>query len=267
MAARGSDARGEPARGGADDAREGRRDRGPAVQSVPCRWPQGRQPHGGGADVPLPAETIPGRKSRRGFRGGDRDGAPGDAPVRFHARRDRCAAGLHRQSRRELSVGVLGVAIEDRDPALGRLDQNLVAAANRVGGTALLETIHHGHLGEGRALGQNGVGAIEQDRLGREAALAHLPEHPGGSHAALGGHQNEDLVDVALAGELVLGPGEHALDAVEVVAGREIVVGDESRALHVRTDARVAFENEGHQRILPAQALATQFSMLASDGL
>ena len=54
-------------------------------------------------------------------------------------------------------------------------------------------------------------------------------QHPGRRHPALGGVQDKDDTAIALAIQLVLRAREHAPDPVEIVARREIVIGDKRR--------------------------------------
>ena len=119
---------------------------------------------------------------------------------------------------------VTSVAVEDGDQAFVGLDLSSSPVRISVVGSAGLEAVDQGQVGEGGALRQDGVGAVEHDGLGRHAARRHLAQHPGRGDAALGRHQHQDLSDVALAVELVGGAREGALDAVEIVAGGEVVV-------------------------------------------
>ena len=68
------------------------------------------------------------------------------------------------------------------------------------------------------------------------------------------------------AGQLVLGPREHALDPVQIVAGGKVVLGDECDSFHPASDSRMAFQLD-HRTISPATAAATQSSMDASAGV
>src|SRR5262249_23602206 len=131
---------------------------------------------------------------------------------------------------------------------------------------AVLEAIHHRQIGEGCALCEYGIGAVENDGFGRLIARCHLAQHPGGCDATLGCLQHEYLVEIALAVKLVCGPGESPFTAIPIVERREIVERDQRDACHCRTDTLVALEDDRHQTILPAMALSTQRSVLASDG-
>ena len=99
-------------------------------------------------------------------------------------------------------------------------------------------------------------------------------QHPGRRHPALGGVQDKDDTAIALAVKLVLRAREHAPDPVEIVARREIVIGDKRRPLNHGAYAGMACKLDRHQavplspagRITPASAEATQSAMLASAG-
>ena len=77
--------------------------------------------------------------------------------------------------------------------------------------------------------------------------------------------------------ELVLRAREHALDPVEIIARREIVIGDERGTFDHRANADMAGQLDRHQpasvsvpwpaTMMPASAEATQSAMLASAGL
>src|SRR5262249_20358142 len=126
--------------------------------------------------------------------------------------------------------------------------------------------VHHRQIGEGGALCEYGIGAVQNDGSRRLTARCHLAQHPGGCDATFSCLQHEYLIEIALAVKLVCGPGESPLKAIQIVARREIVGRDQRAACHCRTDTPVAFEDDGHQTILPAMALSTQRSVLASDG-
>jgi hypothetical protein len=95
---------------------------------------------------------------------------------------------------------------------------------------------------EGCALCEDSVGAVEDDGFGRLIARRHLAQHPGGRDATFSCLQHEYLVEIALAVELVCGPGESPFDAIQIVA-REIVERDQRDACHRLTDALVALED------------------------
>src|SRR5690606_12979237 len=68
------------------------------------------------------------------------------------------------------------------------------------------------------------------------------------------------------------GPGKDAFDAIQVVAGTEVVLSDQSNPLDLWTNADMALQcHRGHAVLLsptmrPATADSTQASMLASVG-
>jgi hypothetical protein len=128
------------------------------------------------------------------------------------------------------------------------------------------EAIDQAEPGEGGALRQDRIDAVEHQPQRREAARLHLGQHPGAGDAALGLVENQDTADIALSGELVRGPAEDPLVAVEIVARAEIVGGDEGRAARRGSDAGMAGEHDRHHTIRPATAESRQRSRFARLG-
>src|SRR5262249_14940162 len=75
-----------------------------------------------------------------------------------------------------------------------------------------------------------------------------------------------NFADIALARELVLGPREHALDAVEVVARREAVLRDQRLAFDLAAHSGCGVEDLAHS-LPPWHAAATHCSIDSSAGL
>ena len=71
---------------------------------------------------------------------------------------------------------------------------------------------------------------------------------------------------IRLPGQRVARPRKHALDAVEIVAGGEVVIGNERFALDAIADADMAFEFFFHHTISPLTADAMHSSIEASAG-
>ena len=129
-----------------------------------------------------------------------------------------------------------------------RIDLDHRAVRDRLGDVAV-EPRDHGEIGERHALHHDRVDRLEHERRRHDAARLHLVQHPGRRDAALGGIEHQHAADVALAGELVLGPREHALDAVEIVARREAVLGDQRLALQLAAHAGAGVEDLGSSEL------------------
>src|SRR5204863_4971956 len=99
---------------------------------------------------------------------------------------------------------------------------------------------------EGRTLREDRVYPVEDQRLWHDAARRHLMQHPGGGDPALGGVEHEDLVGIALPGELVARARKNSFDTVEIVARAEIVGSHERRPGHRRPDAPMATQHLRH---------------------
>ena len=82
-----------------------------------------------------------------------------------------------------------------------------------------------------------------------DAARFHLVQHPSGGNPALGRIEHQNAPDIRLAHELVLGPGEYAANAIEIVARRDRV-------------PRAQLDHASR----PVQPASTQASMVASIG-
>ena len=104
-------------------------------------------------------------------------------------------------------------------------------------GDVHVEPVDERQLRERRALHHDGIGAVEQQRRRRHPARAHLAQHPRGGDTALGGVERQDPPDVALAVQRVGRAGENTPDAVEIVAGAEVVRGGQHDPRHLPADA------------------------------
>jgi len=87
-----------------------------------------------------------------------------------------------------------------------RINNQLIAGANKLGDVAIFEAITHRELRQGRTLSQDCVGTIEQDRFWRDAARLHLMQHPRGRNTALGGVQHKYLIHIRKPKELMCWP-------------------------------------------------------------
>src|SRR5919197_3283189 len=123
---------------------------------------------------------------------------------------------------------VSAVAIEDLDEPGGGVDAQLVASSEELC-HATREAIDQSDAAKGRALREDRVDAIEDQRLRDNAARRHFMQHPGGGDPALGVVENEDAAGVALAEKLVARAREDPFGAVEIIARAEIVGGGEGR--------------------------------------
>src|SRR5690349_17190806 len=113
------------------------------------------------------------------------------------------------------------VAIEDLDEPGGGIDAQLVAGAEDLCHIPL-EAVDQRHAPKGRALRQDRVDPVEDQRPRHDATRGHLMQHPGGGDPALGGVENQNAVSIALPGELMARAREYPLVTVEVVARAEI---------------------------------------------
>ena len=88
-------------------------------------------------------------------------------------------------------------------------------------------------------------------------------QHPRGRDTTLGSIENQHAPHIALPDELVLRARENAADAIEIIARRESVLGDQRLRLHFAPHAGARIEHSlGHEVTLPpAQATSTQASI------
>src|SRR6267378_2936381 len=159
---------------------------------------------------------------------------------------------------KEITLSVaLGVTAQDRDEAGRRVDPQHVAGAEESGDVAG-EAIDQRHASEGRTLGEDRVDPVEDQRPRHDPPCPHVVQHPGGGDPSLGAVEDQDTVDIALAGELVARAGEHAAHAVEIVACAEIIGSDEGDAAHLGTNALMAAQQDRHYSTFPATAESMQ---------
>src|SRR5262249_21210653 len=121
--------------------------------------------------------------------------------------------------------------LNDLKPAFGRIHFDLGSIRHHRG-DVLVEAREHSDIAKGRTLRQDRIDRVEHQGQRHDAARFHLMQHPGGGNAALGGVEHQDLADIGLARELMRGPAEDALDAVEIVAGGEAVISDQRGPAH-----------------------------------
>jgi hypothetical protein len=100
------------------------------------------------------------------------------------------------------SPAALGVAVQDLDAAGGGIDAQHVAGAEECGHVAR-ETVDQRDAAEGCTLGEDRVDPVEDQRPRHDPPRSHVVQHPRGGDPALGAVEDEDTVDIALAGELV----------------------------------------------------------------
>src|SRR6185436_7537276 len=93
-------------------------------------------------------------------------------------------------------------------------------------------------------------------RFGRDFLPFDVVERPAGGDAALGGGEEADLVDDAHALEAMAGLGDQARPAVEVVARREALLGDQRLALDDRAEG--LRDLEAFHVTFPVHAISTQ---------
>src|SRR5664279_2809557 len=108
----------------------------------------------------------------------------------------------------------------------GRIDLDTRTVGDLLRNLAV-ESGQHGDVPERGALRKDRIHAVEYQRSRNDPARSHLAQHPCARHAALGGVEHEDFSDIRLSRQLVGRAREGAADAVEVVARREAVVGDQ----------------------------------------
>jgi hypothetical protein len=156
----------------------------------------------------------------------------------------------------------LGVAVQDLDEAGGGVDAQHVAGEEELRHVAG-ETVDQGHAAKGRTLGEDRVDLVEDQRPRHDPARPHVVQHPGGGDPSLGTVEDEDAVDIVLAGELVARAREGAANPVEIVACAEIVSRDEGDAAHLRADAVVAAQQNRHYSTFPTTADSMHRSRLA----
>src|ERR1700730_13033123 len=154
------------------------------------------------------------------------------------------------------------LAVQDLDETGRGVDTQHVAGAEECGHVAL-EPVDQRDAAEGRTLAEARVDAVEDQRPRHDPPRPHVVQHPGGGDPSLGAVEDEDTVDIALAGELVARAREDPAATVEVVARAEIFGSDKGDAAHLGTDALMTAQQDRHYSTFPATAESTQRSRLA----
>ena len=111
-----------------------------------------------------------------------------------------------------------GARLRDRQQAHLRIYFYFGAVGNG-GGDIHVKSGKHRHVAKCGPLRENWIDRVQDDRQRHDATRLHLMQHPGRRDAALGRVQHQDPADIGLACQLVRGPAEDTLDAVEIVTG------------------------------------------------
>ena len=136
------------------------------------------------------------------------------------------------------------------------------------GGDIFVKSGKHRYVAKCCSLRENWIDRIQDDRQRYDATRLHFIQHPGRRHAALGGVEDKDPADIGLAGQLMRGPAEDTLDAVEIVAGGKSVVSHQRKPAYGQAHGVPCLENPGAHVCanLPLTAASTHDSIDASIG-
>ena len=99
-----------------------------------------------------------------------------------------------------------------------RIYRNHLAGFNQLGDVTIGKPVNQRYIGHGGSLRQYRIGAVQNQRLWRDATRYHLMQHPCSGDASLSRVQYKDFIPVGLAKEQVLRARKHTLDAIKVVA-------------------------------------------------
>ena len=186
-------------------------------------------------------------------------------------RRAREAAGAPcpRTIRRGAASTAVRAGLDPHQP-FAREDSHRIPGVQAPGDIDL-EPVDEWQSGKRRALHHDGVGAIEQQRGGRHGARTHLAKHPRRGDAALGGVEHQDPPDVTLAAQGMGRAGEDPPDAIQIVAGAEVVAGDQRHPRYRFAEPGMAAEflaggDLRGAQYRPRTAASTQASMGAMTG-
>ncbi len=131
-----------------------------------------------------------------------------------------------------------------------------------------VEAINKGQPRESRALSQNRISIVENQRQGRPPEAHQFMQQPGRCNASFCGIENQHPPDVTSAEQGVALSAKNPPLVIEVISCAEVVRRRERLASHCRPDSPMAMKDQraAAHRTLPAIADSTQRSSGAGTG-